>query len=61
MAAWTQEKIDSYIEWMYNPDNEFKCRECPENRGFDKGPNLNRYRCGQYRCWVSVHCRKGEV
>lgn len=45
--------IKKYCDFMYNPDNEFNCTDCPENAGkYD-----NRYPCGQQNCLVSCHCR----
>lgn len=43
-----------YKEFMYNPENQFKCSECPENKGYNMS-NPDQHPCGQYRCWVTVH------
>lgn len=47
-----------YLNFMYNPDNEFNCVECPENRGMDDWQD--RLPCGQWNCWVTCHCRQSE-
>ena len=47
---------EEYIEWMYNPSNEYNCKECPENRGYDDWEGKEP--CGQQGCWVTVHVRK---
>ncbi len=42
--------------FMYDPENKFRCDDCPENRG-NFSHNLNgQYECGQFHCWVSIHC-----
>ena len=41
------------IHFLYNPDNEDNCEECPENIGMD-----GRRPCGQQNCWVDCHCRR---
>lgn len=51
-----EEFIKNYLKFMYNPDNELNCSECPENRGFDSWQN--RKPCGQQNCWVTCHCRR---
>lgn len=45
-----------YIKFMYNKENIRKCEVCPENRKFDSGASGNRRPCGQFNCWVAVHC-----
>ena len=48
----------AYADWMYNPQNEYKCASCPHgNDGMDK--NRSDYvvgPCGQQYCWVTCHC-----
>jgi hypothetical protein len=51
----TESEIKEYKAFMYNKKNIRKCDSCPENRQM-KG--LNQLPCGQYRCWVSCHCKK---
>lgn len=46
-------KALDYEKFMYNPDNQGKCKDCPENNGYDTF-----YLCGQQKCWVTVHCEK---
>ena len=41
---------NKYIDFMYNPDNEHNCSECPEN--------INGNGCGLTTCWVTVHCER---
>ena len=41
-----------YINWMYDPVNEFNCKDCKENYGSTKG-----LPCGQQYCWVSCHIK----
>lgn len=45
---------EEYIQWMTNPDNAYKCKECPENKGMDNWQD--RKPCGQWHCWVVAHC-----
>ena len=49
------EYVKGYTDFMYDPDNIRKCDNCPENNGFDDWQD--RLPCGQYHCWVSVHCK----
>ena len=46
-----------YCKFMYNPDNEMNCGNCPENKDMDGNGRLP---CGQYNCWVTCHCKRGE-
>ena len=48
-----------YVRWMYNPENLYNCEECPENHGFSPWPET-RKPCGQFRCWVAIHCKDVE-
>lgn len=43
-------------EFMYNQNNQFKCKGCPENKGYNMS-NPDQHPCGQYRCWVTVHIK----
>lgn len=45
--------LEEYLEFMYDPDNEFNCSECPENIGSSSWEG--RYPCGQQNCWVTCH------
>lgn len=47
---------EEYKKFMYNPDDEFKCEECPENQGMDNWQD--RHPCGQWNCWVTCHCNR---
>ena len=38
--------------------NEYNCKECCYNIGCDSFQN--RYPCGQWNCWVTVHCDRAE-
>lgn len=31
----SEEERKKYVEFMYNPENEYNCDECPENKDFD--------------------------
>lgn len=31
----SEEERKKYVEFMYNPENEYNCNECPENKDFD--------------------------
>ena len=54
MEMTTKDYKAYYKAWMYTPENEGNCAECPENRGFgDWGGNRP---CGQQNCWVTAHC-----
>lgn len=53
--AMTEKQIREYVDFMYNKDNIRNCECCPENRNFDDWQD--RYPCGQWRCWVYIHCR----
>ena len=50
-----KEYNDEYIEFMNDPNNSHNCGKCPENAGFDAWPG-NRLPCGQFYCWVCMHC-----
>ena len=51
---------DAYREFMYDPDNHYNCKKCPENRNAPVGFNFNILPCGQYHCWVDLHCKEKE-
>lgn len=46
------EQVRAYRNFMCEPDNEFNCSECPENREFS-----GKLPCGQQNCWVTCHCK----
>lgn len=46
--------MSEYVDFMYNPDNAFRCEDCPENRDFDNWQGT--LPCGQQNCWVECHC-----
>lgn len=54
----TAEERNNYVEFMYNPENEHNCNECPENKGFDSWEG--KLPCGQQNCWVTCHIRTLE-
>ena len=54
-----KEYNDEYIRFMNNANNSHNCTKCPENAGFDPWPG-NRLPCGQFHCWVDLHCDEGE-
>ena len=47
-----------YLDFMFDPENEFKCSKCPENRDADNWDA--KYPCGQQNCWVTCHIKKTE-
>lgn len=51
----TDKEYKEYREFMYDKKNIRNCRECPENNGERDLEGL-RLPCGQYNCWVAVHC-----
>lgn len=51
-------EIKDYVEFMYNPDNAYKCSKCPENSGHQIGWGGSIGPCGQQHCWVDVHCNR---
>lgn len=40
----SEEERKKYVEFMYNPENEYNCDECPENKDFDDWEG--KYPCG---------------
>lgn len=48
-------KFGDYLGFMYNENNIRNCSQCPENRDWDSG---NALPCGEYNCWVRLHCRR---
>ena len=51
-TAMSKEEIKKYKDFMYNPNNEGNCSECPENEGYE-----GKLPCGQQNCWVTCHCQ----
>lgn len=51
-------EIKKYRKFMCNPENSGNCANCPENRGENSWQN--RLPCGQWRCWVDLHCEGEE-
>ena len=49
--------VMDYKTFMYDENNVRKCDGCPENKGMASDASGNRLPCGQYNCWVSVHCQ----
>ena len=52
----TAEEREKYIRFMYDPNNEYCCDDCPENREFDDWEG--KLPCGQQCCWVTCHCQQ---
>ncbi len=52
--AMQSEEVQSYLRFMYNPDNYMHCSDCPENQEFSSWPGY-RLPCGQFSCWVRLH------
>lgn len=50
------QEVQNYAEFMYNPENSGNCSKCPANQDFSEWPGY-RKPCGQFSCWVDVHCR----
>ncbi len=55
----TKSEIKKYKDFMYNPENENNCSECPENVGTTWPENIRP--CGQQNCWVTCHCKEEET
>ena len=53
------EALNEYVRWVYNPDNLYNCEDCLENHGFSRWPET-RKPCGQFHCWVAIHCKDVE-
>lgn len=59
MINWNELKKDpeayrrAYCDFMFDINNKCKCKECPENSGFE-----DPLPCGQQHCWVSAHCKQ---
>lgn len=51
----TNEEI---IEFLYNKENIRECDGCPYNEG--QSDWQNRLPCGQWHCWVELHCDRLE-
>ena len=45
--------VQRYREFMFNPDNQHNCSECPERDNNSRDYGLP---CGQQHCWVTAHC-----
>ena len=50
---------EEYLAFMENPANVCNCADCPANRD-EKSMIDFRLPCGQYHCWVALHCGKEE-
>ena len=46
-------------DFLYNPENIEQCDGCPMNQNAGEWP-FNRLPCGQFRCWVDLHCARCE-
>lgn len=49
-------QIEAYKTFMYDPNNEYNCTNCPENRGMESDYQ-RRLPCSQQNCWVTAHTR----
>ena len=47
-----------YLDFMWNPKNEYNCDGCPENRHHDGNGFDHRLPCEQQNCWVTRHCER---
>lgn len=47
-----------YLDFMWNPANEYKCDSCPENRHHDGKGFDHRLPCEQQNCWVTCHIER---
>lgn len=47
---------EEYRNFMWNSENEYNCKQCPENKhdSWAKNP------CGQQNCWVVCHTKSQE-
>ena len=50
------QEIQDYVSFMNNPANSSNCSECPANEDFSEWPGY-RKPCGQFHCWVDLHCQ----
>ncbi len=51
--------MDDYRKFMNNPENSHNCANCPENYNASAWPG-HRLPCGQFHCWVDLHCEDCE-
>lgn len=47
---------EKYLAFMLDAKNIKNCKNCPEN---EERKGVNQLPCGQYNCWVRLHCQKG--
>lgn len=45
--------VKEYREYMTNPENSYRCQNCPENRG-KKNHSQLKLACGEYRCEIAI-------
>ena len=50
----TEKELKEYKDFMNNPCNIYKCKNCPANEG-RKHQTERLLPCGQYNCWVNAH------
>lgn len=43
---------EEQVKYLMNPENAFKCADCPENEHDDKRKMPGRLPCNQWQCWV---------
>lgn len=55
----SKDERKEYVEFMCDVKNSHACDRCPENREF--GSWQDRLPCGQFRCWVDIHCKNKET
>lgn len=54
----TKKEIKEIKTFLADSANVDNCTACPFNDGF--GDFQRRKPCGQYNCWVEVHCSQEE-
>ena len=50
----TNMTLEAYREFIFDAQNILKCEKCPENQDMDDWQD--RLPCGQWNCWVKLHC-----
>ena len=55
----SEEERKKYVEFMYNPENEYNCDECPENKDFDdwRATKLLGYLSLQRNYGINTRCK----
>lgn len=55
----TKTEAKELVKWLCNPENIGNCEECPYNEGFSSWTE-NLLPCGQFHCWVALHCKEED-